>query len=149
MLQKLSEFDVKAWICWYLLILPPFRFYVKSILGNFKRSKNVLFGNFRDCELGILVNLGLGSWSNLLKSKFRASKFAKNYIFELYEFTKIWFHAKSERRYNDQSSTKSSLNFISSKFLEHSVGQCPKHLKVPTLSWFPIANEKLCNWFNF
>ena len=67
MLQKLSKYEVKAWLCWNLMILPPLRFCVKSYFGEFKRSKNVIYGNFRDAELWILVNLGLESCSDLLK----------------------------------------------------------------------------------
>ena len=32
------------------IILPPFRFYMKSNFGEFKRSKNVDFNNFRGSE---------------------------------------------------------------------------------------------------
>ena len=64
---------------------------VKSNFGQFKRSKNVIFGNFRDLELWNLVNLWLESCSNLLKSKFLTSKIAKNDIFGLFEFVKIDF----------------------------------------------------------
>ena len=59
--------------------------------------KNVIFGNFRDSEFWILVNLGLESCPNLLKSKFRTSKIVKNDIFGPFEFiksTKIWFHVE-------------------------------------------------------
>ena len=38
----------KMWKCWNLIILLPLRFFVKSNFSKFKRSKNVLFGNFRD-----------------------------------------------------------------------------------------------------
>ena len=38
-----------------------------------------------------MVNLGLESGSNLLKSKLRISKIAKNDIFGLFEFVKIDF----------------------------------------------------------
>ena len=48
MLQKLSKCEVKA-----LIILPPFRFYVKSNLGKFKRSKNVIVGNFGGSEFSL------------------------------------------------------------------------------------------------
>ena len=37
--------------------------------GKFKQSGNVIFVNFRDSELWILVNLGLESCSNLLKTQ--------------------------------------------------------------------------------
>ena len=43
-----------------------------------------------------LVNLGLESYSNLLKSKFRTSKIGKNDIFGQFEIAKIGFHVKSE-----------------------------------------------------
>ena len=61
MLQRLSKCEVKAWLCWNLIILSPLRFYVKSNFGDFKQSKNVIFGNFRDSEHRILVNFGLES----------------------------------------------------------------------------------------
>ena len=53
MLQKLSKCEVKAWLCWNLIILLwlPLRFYVKTKFGKFKRFKNVIFGNFRDWTL--------------------------------------------------------------------------------------------------
>ena len=121
MLQKLSKCEVKARLCWNSIILPPLQFYVKSNFCGFKRSKNVIFGNFRDCELENVVNLGLESCSNLLKSKFRTSKIAKNDNFGSFECTKMWFHVKSKWRYNDQISIKSSLIFTFWKFLEHSV----------------------------
>ena len=47
---------------------------MKSNFGEFKWSKNVLFGNFRDCELEILVNLGLESCPDLLKIKIQTSE---------------------------------------------------------------------------
>ena len=96
MLQKLSKCEVKAWLCWNWIISLQLRFYVKSNFGAFKRSKNVIFGNFWDSELWILVNLGLESCSNLLKSKFRTSKIVKINIFGPFVFTKIGFHVKSE-----------------------------------------------------
>ena len=69
MLQKLSKCEVNAWLCQNLIILPPLRFYVKSNLGEFKRSTIVIFGKFRDSEVWILVNLGLEICSNLLEIK--------------------------------------------------------------------------------
>ena len=47
MLQKLSKCEVKAWLCWNLIILPPLLFWVKSNFGKLKWSKNVIFGNLR------------------------------------------------------------------------------------------------------
>ena len=96
MLQKLSICKVKAWLCQNLIILLPIRFYVKSNFGEFKSSKNVIFGNFRDSELWILENLGLESCWNLLNSNFWTSKIVKIIILGSFEFTKIWFHVKSE-----------------------------------------------------
>ena len=69
MLQKLSKCEVKAWICWNLIILPPLQFYVKSNFGKFKRSKNVIFGNFRGSEFWFLVNLSIFQVQNLPKFK--------------------------------------------------------------------------------
>ena len=82
MLQKLSKCEVKAWLCRDLIILPPFRFYMKSNLSEFKQSKNVILGNFGHSELRILKNLGPENCSNLLKSKFRTSKIGKNNILD-------------------------------------------------------------------
>ena len=120
MLQELSKCEVNAWLCWKLIILPPLHFYVESNFGEFEQSKNAIFGNFRDSRLWILVNLGLESWFNLLKSIFRTSKIAKNDNFWLFEIPKTVFHVKSEWRCNDQIAIKSSLNFTFWKFLEHS-----------------------------
>ena len=120
MLQKLPKCEVKAWLCWNLVILLPLGFYVKSNFGKFKQSKNVIIGNFRPSEVWNLVKLGLESCSNLPKIKYRTSKIGKNYIFGSLEFAKVWFHVKSEWRKNDQMSTKPSLNFTFWKFLEHS-----------------------------
>ena len=51
MLQKLSKFEIKACLCWSLIILPVLRFYVKYNLDefkikiqNFNISKNDNFG---------------------------------------------------------------------------------------------------------
>ena len=84
---------------------------MKSNFGDFKWSQNVIFGDFRDCELSIMVKFGLEGGSNLLKLKFRTSKIAKNDILGPFECTKISFHVKSERGLNYQISTKSSFNF--------------------------------------
>ena len=53
MLQKLSKCEVKAWLCWNVIILPTLQFYVKSNIGGFNRSKSVIFANFIDSELWI------------------------------------------------------------------------------------------------
>ena len=67
MLQKLSKCEVKAWLCWYLIILSPLWFDVKSSFGEFKRSKNVIFGNFKNSELWIFGKLG--TWKLLKFAK--------------------------------------------------------------------------------
>ena len=98
MLQKLSKCEVKAWLCWNLMILLPLRFYMKSNFGKFKRSKMSFMAILETLDLEFLVNVELESCWNLLKSEFRASKMAKNDIFGPLEFTKIWIHVKSEWR---------------------------------------------------
>ena len=95
-LQKLSKCEVKAWLCWNLIILLPLRFYVKSNFGEFKRSKLSFLPILETLNFDFLVNLALGSCSNSLKSKFRTFKIAKNDIFGPFEFAKIVFHVKSE-----------------------------------------------------
>ena len=87
MLQKLSKCEVKAWLCWNLMILPPLWFYVKSHNGKFKRSKNVIDSNFRNAELLILVNLGLESCSNVLNRKIR-----NLWSCQKQHFWTVWIH---------------------------------------------------------
>ena len=58
---------------------------------NFQNVK--LWLDSMDSEIWILGNFGLEICSNLLKSKFRASKIAKNDISGLFEIAKTWFHA--------------------------------------------------------
>ena len=55
MLQKLSNCEVKAWLCWNLITLRPLQFYVKSNFSESNRSKNVVFVNFRGSESWFLV----------------------------------------------------------------------------------------------
>ena len=71
-------------------------------------------------NFGILWIRDLKKGSNLLKSKFRTLKIAKNDIFGPFEFNKIRFHVKSEWQWNYKISTKLSHNFTFWKFLEHS-----------------------------
>ena len=97
-LQKLSKCEFKAWLCWYLIILPPLRFCVKSNFGEFKQSKNVIFGNFRGSQFWFLVNLSNFQSQIYPNSKFRISKIATNDTFGPFKFTKIRFHGKSEWR---------------------------------------------------
>ena len=69
MLQKISKCEVKAWLCWSLIILPPLRFCVKSHFGEFKHSKNVTYGNFRDSELWIYAKFGTWKLPKVTKIK--------------------------------------------------------------------------------
>ena len=78
------------------MILLPLRFYVKSNFGEFKWSKNAIFGSFRDSDFEFMVNLDLESCSNWIKSKFRTSEIVKNDFFAPVDLAKIWFHMKSE-----------------------------------------------------
>ena len=97
------------------------------------------FWQFRQSELWNLVNLGLKVVQIYQKSKFRTAKIGKNNIFGPFELGKIRFHVKSEWGYNDQSSTKSSLNFTFWKFLEHSViGGRSRQLFKP---WHEVTNR--------
>ena len=67
MLQKLSKCEVKAWLCWDLIILPPLRFYVKSNFVEFRRFKNVIFGNFRGSQFGFYQIWATSKSQNLPK----------------------------------------------------------------------------------
>ena len=91
MLQKFSKCEVKVWLCWNLIILTPLWFHVKSYFGEFSRAKNVIFGNFRNSKFWVLVNIGLESCSNWLKSKFRTSKIAKMTFFDCLNLPKFDF----------------------------------------------------------
>ena len=130
MLQKLSKCEVKAWFCWNLIILPQLRFYVKSNFVEFKQSKNVVFGNFRGSGFWFLVNLSKFQVPNLPKFNVQRLWNCCKWLFGPFEFAKMWFHAKSEWRKNDQISTKSSINFTFWKFLEHSA---IRRIRVPFL----------------
>ena len=113
--------NVKLRLCWNLIILPTLGFYVKSNFAELKRSINVIFGNFKDSELWILINFGIESFSNLLKIKLRTSKIAKNVILKSWIrqnliLRKIWVAVRLSR-----------INITFWKFLEHSA--------VSSLSW--------------
>ena len=115
--------------------------YVKSNFGVFKRSKNVISGNFGDSELWILVNLRLESCSNLLKSKFRTSKIVKINIFGLFEFPKMWFHVK-------KSGSKMIKFQQSQAFTSHFESLWSK---VKYKSWFHeiFHPKKIFSWHQF
>ena len=80
------------------MILLPLLFYVKSNLGEFKWSKNISFGILKTQNFEFLVNLGLESCLNLLKSISTTSKIAKNDIFGLFDVAKIGFYVRFEWR---------------------------------------------------
>ena len=99
-------------------ILLPLRSYEKSNFGEFKQSKNVIFDNFRDSELCILVNLVLESCSNLLKIKFQNLQNCQKW-----HFWTVWIHQNLISHKIGVAvhiSTKSSHNLSFWKFLEHS-----------------------------
>ena len=89
MLQKLSKFEVKPWLCWNLIILPPLRFYVKSNFGIFKRSKKSFLAILE------VLNFEFGQFEQFFKSqicqnsKFRVSKIVKMAIFEIQILLKL------------------------------------------------------------
>ena len=64
MLQKLSKCEVKAWLCWNLIILPSLRFYVKSNFGVFKLFKNVILAILE------VLNFDFGKIEQLSSPKF-------------------------------------------------------------------------------
>ena len=66
------------------------------ILVNSNGPKVSFLSILKTPNFEFLVILGLESCSNLLKSKFRTSKIAKNDNFGPFECTKMWFHEKSE-----------------------------------------------------
>ena len=61
--------------------------------------KIAIFANLETLNFEFLANLVPEKCSNLLESKFRTSKIAKNDNFWLFEVAKIWFRAKSEWQY--------------------------------------------------
>ena len=100
MLQKLSKCEVKAWLCWSLIILPPLYFTWNQTLANSNGHKMLFLTILVTLNLEFLVCLGLESCSNVLKSKFRTSNIARNDIIGPFELAKIWFHVKSEWQQN-------------------------------------------------
>ena len=92
MLQKLSKCEVKA------DFVEIDYFTATQILANSNSPKMSFLAISETLKFEFLANLGFESCSNSLKSKFRTSKIAKNYIFGLFEITKIGFHVNSEWR---------------------------------------------------
>ena len=98
MLQKLSKYEVKAWLCWSLIFLPALRFYEKSNLGEFKRFKNVIFGNFRGFEFWCKKIWATFKAQIYQNSNFRVSKITENNIFGPFGFAKIGFYDRCKWR---------------------------------------------------
>ena len=98
----------------------------KCHLWQFGRRWTLNFGTF-------------GTWKLLRFTKNLNSeplKLQKNNIFWPFEFANIWFHLKSEWRWNYQIFTKSSLNFTFWKFLSHSATRTNIHQNVSCLFTF-------------
>ena len=85
--RSFQNVKLKLYFCWYLIILLPLRFYVKSNFGEFKRSKNVIFGNFRGSEFWFLVNLSNFQVPNLPKFKVQSL-----WNCQKWHFWTIWIH---------------------------------------------------------
>ena len=116
MLQKISKCEVKAWLCWNLILYRHSNFTWNQIWANTNGSKMTF--------LAILELLSI--WETFKSiihqnSNFWVSKTAKNGIFGPFVFAQIWFRVKLEWRSNYQISTNSSLSFTFGKFLEHCV----------------------------
>ena len=105
MLQKLSKSEVKAWLSWNLIILPPLRFYVKPNFGKFKWSKNVVFGNFRDSELWILEKLALGKCFIKLNQsagkmiKFQLSQALTSHFESFWSIVRVFYLKKVRKKW--------------------------------------------------
>ena len=88
--------------------------YVKSNFGELKRSKIVIFGNFRDSELRNLVDLGLECCSNLKNQNSEPLKLPKRHFLTIRVCSnlilrKIWVSG-------GKITTKWSLNFTFERF---------------------------------
>ena len=77
MLQKLSKCEVKAWLCYNLIILPPLRFYVKSNFGEFKRSQDVIWPILEVLNFDFITFVQLSA-PNLPKFKVQSLRFLKS-----------------------------------------------------------------------
>ena len=64
----------------------PLQLYMKSWFGEFKRSENVIFGNFWDPEFWILANFGLESCSKLIFTIQNLKNCQK------WHFRTVWIH---------------------------------------------------------
>ena len=83
MLQKFSNYEVKAASCGNLTILLPLRFYVKSNFGEFKRQKMSFLALLE------ILNFNFSHFQPFLQSpiyqnsKLRVSEIVKMAIFEI------------------------------------------------------------------
>ena len=121
MLQNLSKCEDKVPGCGNFTIGLPHRFYVKSNLGEFKRSKNVIFGTLE------LLNFNFGKSQPFFKSqicqnsKMRVSEIVQMAILEIQILPKIWFHAKLSGK---QILVLWILTSHFERFMEHSATVC-------------------------
>ena len=76
-IQKLSKCEVKVWLCWNLIILPPLRIYVKSNLGKFKHPKMPFLAILEVLKFDLSKSEQLSSPKFTKNSKFRVSEIAK------------------------------------------------------------------------
>ena len=90
MLQKLSKCEVKTWLCWNLIILPPLRFYVKSNLVSSNGTKMSFLPIFEVLNFDFSK---LWTWKLLKFTKNHSEplKWTKNNISGPFEFTKFDF----------------------------------------------------------
>ena len=65
-----------------------------QILANWNGPKMSFLAILETLNYEFLVNLGLDSYSNVLKTNLRTSEITKSDIFGPFQFAKIWFHAK-------------------------------------------------------
>ena len=93
MLQKLSKCEVKASLCGNFSICLPFRFYVKSNSGKFKRL-TISFSTLLEA-----LNFNFSKFEPFFKSqicknwKLRGSEVVKT-AFLRFKFCQDWFYAK-------------------------------------------------------
>ena len=105
-------------VCVNFTILLPLNFTLNQILVTWN-GQNVIFGNFRDSELGFLVNLSNYSSPKFTKIQRSESKIAKEAIFKFQILiSKNWFHVKLGGNQILEFHTV-DLNFTFLKFLEH------------------------------
>ena len=82
--------------CGNLAISLPLRFYVKSILADFRRSKTAILVNVAALNFEYWVIFDIFKCESTKKSKFKASKIVEMAVFDLLKSATIDFHVKSE-----------------------------------------------------